>query len=328
MTEADNAKKGTMPSGWRIGLQVVGFLIGIGILIMLFRNAMQDDGWEEIIDRASPGLLAAMLLCTLISVAANGAIFWTVIHPVRKLGFWDLQWINITATFLNLAPVRIGIVSRVLYHMRVDRMKPLLITGWFVAIIITILVVMGSVSLATVLHPSVDGWWATLAIIPLVLTLAFLPPLVQRPLIQRFTKGGEQMLADRRALSGALGLRLIDLLAWTGRIWLATHLVDTGLSGGDVLLLAVAAVLVNLNPLGRTGYREIAVAWLASLLADGAPAGEDATAALDAQFAQLALIESGAEILVVIPLGVLTTIWWIIKMRRGPVPLVPSKPTS
>ena len=84
-------------------------------------------------------------------------------------------------------------------------MKPLLITGWFVAIIITILVVMGSASLATVLHPSVDGWWATLAIIPLVLTLAFLPPLVQRPFIRRFTKGGEQMLADRRALGGARG---------------------------------------------------------------------------------------------------------------------------
>ena len=89
--------------------------------------------------------------------------------------------------------------------------------------------------------------------------------------------------------------------------------VDTGLSGGDVLLLAVAAVLVSLNPLGRLGYREAAVRWLAPMLAAGAFTGEE----IGARFAQLALIESMSEALVVLPFGLVSAFWWMARVRRG-----------
>ena len=175
------------------------------------------------------------------------------------------------------------------------------------------MIVMGSASLATVLYPSIDIWWLLIASVPIILTIMFLPPLMRLPAIRKKTRGSERMLSDRTALSGSLLLRFLDLLTWAGRLWFASLLLDTGLSTGDVLLLSIFAVVMSLNPLGRIGFREVAIAWIAPMLAESTLTGDE----LDAQFAQLALIESGAEAMVVIPVGLIAGIWWILRVRKG-----------
>ena len=328
MSEERTSSQYQVPTGWKLGLQLLGFIIGAGLLVMIVRNAMQSDQWGEILDRISPELLAGFILCTLVSVVVNGAIFWTTLRPVRKESFLALQWVNLTATFLNFSPIRLGIVSRIIYHVRVDRLKVLFILGWFFAIIVSIMLVLGSATLATIITQKINWLWAALTIGLLACSILIVPPLCRFPFILRRTRGGERMITDRPTLTTGIILRVIDLAAFAGRIWLATIVVDAGLSGSDVLLIAVAAVLVNMNPLGRLGFRELAVAWLAKLLADGQAAGADAAAKLDAQFSQLSLVESAAEILVVIPLGLLATIWWIVQVRRGPKPATVDSPAE
>ena len=313
MTREQEKTATSLPSGWRLVVQLVGFLIGALFIAWLVRDAMNGEGWDEIFDRATPGILVGLLGCSLASLFINGAIFWIQLRPVKKESFWVLQGVNCTASLLNYAPIRLGIVSRYIYHMRVDRMGFLFITSWIFAIAVLLLCVMGSATLASVLHPQIDIWWFLITLAPLVLVVLILPLLVELPLVHRLAKGSERMLSDRRILVFALALRFLDLGAWAGRIWFATHIVDTGLTGGDVLLLTVAAVLVSLNPLGRLGYREAAVRWLAPVLAAGAFTGDE----IGSRFAQLALIESGSEALVVLPFGICSAFWWMTRVRRG-----------
>jgi glycosyltransferase involved in cell wall biosynthesis len=305
-----------MPKGWRLAVQVLGFLAGIAFLVWLVRDALQGDGWSQIREAATPGTLAGLLLCSLASLVINGAIFWSTLFPARREGFWRLQAVNGTASLLNYAPIRLGIVSRYVFHMRVDRMHFLFITSWIFAIAFVLLVVMGSASVAAFVHPKIDLLWLVYTILPLGVFVFVLPKILTRPAVLKFTKGSEQMLANRPWLSFSIVLRLLDLATWAGRLYFATLIIDTGLSGGDVMLLAVVAVLVSLNPLGRIGYREAAVRWVAPLLAGGAMTGDD----VQQRFSQLALIESGSEALVVIPLGIVAAIWWVIRIRRGSAP--------
>ena len=313
-----------MPKGWRLAIQLIGFAIGVGLIAWLAQSAFQTDGWEELRDRATPGTLAGLIACSLASIFINGMNFWIVVRPVRREGFWAIQNVNATASMLNFAPIRLGLVSRYIYHMRVDRMSFLFVTGWIFAIVISLMIVMGSASLATVLYPSIDIWWVLLASTPIILTIILLPSLIRIPAIQKKTRGSERMLSDRTALSGSLILRFLDLLTWAGRLWFASVLLDTGLSPGDVLLLSIFAVIMSLNPLGRIGFREAAIAWIAPMLAESTLSGDQ----LDAQFAQLALIESGAEAMVVIPVGLIAGIWWILRVRKGPVATANSSESS
>lgn len=302
-----------IPRGWRAAFQVLAFLGGAAFLVWLVRDALKGDGWQQITDRATPEVLAGLILCSLASLFINGAIFWSTLFPARREGFWRLQGINGMASLLNYAPIRLGIVSRYAFHMRVDRMPFLFVTSWIFAIAFVLLFVMGAASVAAYIHPTIDLAWLGLTLLPLALFVAVLPFFLRSPTLLRYTKGSEKMLSNRPMLSLSIVLRLLDLAAWAGRLYFATHIVDTGLSGGDVMLLAVVAVLVSLNPLGRIGYREAAVRWVAPLLAGGALTGGE----VEQRFSQLALIESGSEAIVVIPLGIVAGIWWIVSFKRG-----------
>ncbi len=75
------------------------------------------------------------------------------------------------------------------------------------------------------------------------------------------------MLTDRGWIATAFGLRAFDLGMWAIRLGIAASILGIDLPTGDVLLLAITALVVSLNPLGRLGWREAAVAILAARLA-------------------------------------------------------------
>jgi hypothetical protein len=81
-----------------------------------------------------------------------------------------------------------------------------------------------------------------------------------------------------------------------------------------VLLVALAGYIMNYTPLGRFGFREATMAFVASRLSG--ETGLDVGAA----FAQLALVESAGEALASIPLGAIGGSWCglrILRARRG-----------
>ena len=92
-----------------------------------------------------------------------------------------LQGVNFTSGLLNYAPVRIGMLSRFVYHLRVDRMPLLLLFAWFGTVAIAMMAVMGAALGATLLHPRLDAIWAGLFVAPLAALVLLLPTIVRIP---------------------------------------------------------------------------------------------------------------------------------------------------
>ena len=288
--------------------QLVGFVIGLGLLAWCIHSAIkggggkEGEGWDRI-RHADPLLVMGLMGCTLASLLVNGGIFWLVIWPVRKLKLLDMQLLNVVTSILNYAPIRAGLIARVAYNVRVDRLSLLTIGGWFAAIGFTMMLTMGAVVMATVLHRHFDWIWCGLVAGQLIVGAVLTRSILGLEIVQRIGKGMDRMLSDGRALWGAIGLRLVDIAAYAGRMACAVAIMGLPLSTSDVLLLAICAIAVSLNPLGRVGYREAGVAFFAGFLG---MTGHD----FDAQRIQLALVESAGEAIVAIPLGALALLWY------------------
>jgi len=294
----------SMLSPKKLVMQVAGFAIGMALLVWCINSAVKGGGagWEKL-RHANPWLVAGLLGCTLLSLAANGVIFWIVIRPVKPLRLVHMQLLNLVTSVLNYAPVRAGLIARVAYNLRVDRLPLLTIGAWFAAIGYTLLLTLGAIVTATFVRPSFDWLWLVLLLVQLIVGGLLTRTIMNVPVVQRLGKGVDRMLADRTALWGAIALRVVDVGAFAGRMACAVAILDLPMSGSQVLLLAMAAIAVSLNPLGRVGYREVGVAFFASFLGMSGPD-------FDAARSQLALIESAGEALVNIPLGALSLLWY------------------
>ena len=123
---------------WQVG----GFLVGAALLAWCIIGAVRGGDWSKVAS-ASPWLIAGLAASTVMSLAVNGALFWVTIRPVQRLGMWDLQLLNVTTGILNYAPVRAGLVARILFHLRVDRMGVLRMGAWFTTVIVLLGVSLG-----------------------------------------------------------------------------------------------------------------------------------------------------------------------------------------
>ena len=293
----------------KILMQLAGFGVGLALLAWIIYSAIGEGDWGRIA-RADPWLIAAMLGFTLVSAFLNGTTFWITIRPVQRIRFWSLQRLNVVANMLNYAPVRLGAIARVLYHLRVDGLGFLQIGAWFGFIGYTLALGVASCVLATIVHARVDWIWAGLVAVQLLLGAMAIRVAAGLPLVARHGRGIDRMVNDPWSLWGAIVLRVTDLGAFTGRMAVAVAILDISLAPGQIVVLALVALAAQLIPFGRVGFREFCVAATAhqlSLLASEA----------EYNMNQLALIESAGEALVFIPLGALLLPWFRRRWREG-----------
>lgn len=302
-----------MPRARRIIVQVVGFIIGIGLVAWCVHRAASGGDWSHI-RQATALEVAGLLGFTLLSLIMADTAFWVAILPVRPLRWRELQGLNFVASLLNYAPVRLGLVTRAVWHLRVDRIAPLMVIGWFGAMGLVMALVVASSGIATLIHPQFDLLWGAILAGLLIVGGLMLRAVVQMPLARVITRrlhGMERLVLDHRALWGGIVVRLLDLAAFTGRMACAASICGLDLTISDVLLLALSAQIISLSPFGRVGFREAAVAFVASRIGGGP--GTD----VDAIFAQLALVDSVGEVLVIVPLGVAAMPWLLHGLRRS-----------
>ena len=301
---------GKMPavSRRRRAIEIVGFLLGLGVLAWLVMIAIRDGDWRRVVE-ADPYLLAGLLGCTIISAILNGATFWATIRPIRRIGFFELQGVNLVATMLNYAPVRLGMISRFAWHMRVDGLRFLDVVAWFASVLVLIATAIMVFGVATAIVPDVGpGWWflVVLGVLVAGASLSLVPRIAW---IRRHGRGADRILESPFARWIGLLLRMLDVGTYAGRIAFSLAILGIEMSPSHIILLAVVALVTNLLPIGRFGFRELAVAWTASRL------GSDSV--VDVPWEQLALVESGAELLIYLPLGILCAPWFAIGLRRG-----------
>ncbi len=290
-------------------IQLVGFIVGISLLIWIVRNAIREGHWDRIVN-ADPLLIVALVGCTLVSILFNGASFWVTIRPIQPIAFWDLQRINVLANALNYAPVRLGAIARVLYHVRVDGLSLLQIGAWFSLLAYVLVLGIASCIVATIVRFQVDWIWFGLVAAQMVLGAMVTRVIAGQPIIVRYGRGLDRMVSDARSLWGAVALRCADLTAFTGRMAAAAAILEIDLAAGQIVVLAMVALAASLIPFGRLGFKEALVAaagYRLNMLASD----------VEANMSQLALVESAGELLVYLPAGLVVLPWFRRRWRAG-----------
>jgi len=272
--------------------------------------AIKGGDWDRIFS-ANPLLVLGLCGCTIVSLFVNGVMFWLVIRPVHRVGLGEMQWLNMVTAILNYAPIRAGLIARVAYNLRVNGMSILQIGAWLAALGYTMLLALGACILATIIWPSFDWIWAAIVLGQLVLGGLLTSAIMKQGVVVRYGKGMDQMLGRPECLWGALVLRMFDQAAFVGRMACAAAIIGLEFDAPKIMLLGFASLAVSLNPLGRLGFREAAVIFIATRLAT--ETGEQ----LMGQMASLALIDSAGEAMIAIPAGAICLIWYRKRWRRA-----------
>ncbi len=308
----------------RMAAQAVGFAVGIALVAWVVKGAIDaanDPSRAGILEsvraawESRPWLVAGIALTTALSLAIDGALFWLILLPVRRLGFMEIQWLTFVTATSNFFPVRLGIPVRYAYAMLANRMGFLEATAWFVALTLVILVSLGAVVAATAAVPVPGVAWALLVLV----ALAAGGWILQRaaglgPVRARMGEWTPMLTTPRTYWAGTL-LRVAEVLLWVVRMWCAAEILELGLSFATVTVLGVASIAVMLNPVGRIGFREATTVVVANWMAGG---GLDVAHA-DAGFKQLALLESLGEMATTIPMGIVAAPFlarWYRRRRR------------
>ncbi len=306
----ERAGERSLLSPGKLYLQLAIFAIGVALLAWIVAKAVKEGQWDRIA-QANPMLVAALLGCTAVSAALNGWSFWITVRPVHRLPVWDVQRINLVANLLNYAPVRLGAIARVYYHVRVDGLTIVGIGAWFSLIAYVLLLGIGACLIATLLRFQVDWIWGLLVVAQMLAGILAIRVFARLPLVARHGRGFDRMVSAR-TLWGAAGLRIADLVMYATRMGVAAAILDISFSPPQIVVLAVVALSVSLVPVARVGFREYCVAVVAARMS---LAGGDVGANLN----QLSLLESAGEALVYIPLGILALPWLRKRLRSGSI---------
>lgn len=294
----------------RLILNVIGFLVGLALFVWIVRIAVRGGDWSKLTE-ASPWLIAMLLGSTVVSAFVNGATFWITIRPLKRIRFLDLQLLNLVANALNYAPLRLGAIARVGYHLRVDRLSIIQLTAWFATVAYLVTLSLGACAIASLARGSIDLVWLAMVVGVIILGGGAARLFVGYGFVHRRLQGVDRIVLDPTSLWGASALRLIDLGAYTVRFAAALAILDITLASvSDIVLLAIVALTAGMIPFGRLGFREACVALVASRLELGA--GD-----IEETWARLALVESMGEMLIFIPFGGLGLLWFRRRWREA-----------
>jgi hypothetical protein len=308
-------------SAARMAVQLGGFAIGAALLTWCIVKAIGSADLERL-RRADPALVATMLGVSVLSMACAGTAFWIALRPARRIPWGVHQAVNAMATLVNYAPVRLGVPSRFVYHMGVDGLGAWLVAGWVATVgACTLSALAGMTCGALVGVGAIEllGLGAAASIAAgLVCAAATTEACVRMvglvrhvPFVARKLAGAEAMLSSRASLRMVAATRFVDFSMYAARAWCAGRILELPLDTQQILLVALAGYIMNYNPLGRFGFREATMAFVASRLSG--ETGLDVGAA----FAQLALVESAGEALASIPLGTLGGSWCGLRILRA-----------
>lgn len=313
--ELAQARRRTFSPG-RMALQIAGFVGGVLLVVWCVRTAVQGADWSKL-SGAGAGKLAALFGLSILSMVLNGWAFWiacpSVLRPdQRRPRFMALQGVNAAATLGNFAPLRLGMLERIAYHLRVDRMRAMQIAAWFTLLLASVLAPTAAAGVALVAGVTSLG---PLLLVMVIATAVF--TLIGQAIcipLQRVRGIGPlaAAVAKGRILYAATAIRVVDMLGVAARTFIAADIVGIPLDFKGSLVVSTAGGLASLGPLGRVGFREAGMALSAQVIA-----GTGFEGGLDAASAQLALVDSLGEVMVAVTFGAIATVWLIMRVLRA-----------
>jgi len=290
------------PSPLRIVVQVVGLLVGLGLLAWVFTLAFTGENRENLDRLLEAGWRPALVILALQagSILFGAIPFWTTLLPRKRLSVVDLVAVNALATMLSPLPFKISVLSRVLVHRRHDGLRFVEIASWFSALGVTLVCLLASVAAASVIAGEVNALWWAIAGTGIVgggATILLVSRFVRtKPRLDKWTLEAAELLSHPWPMVGTFAARVVDIGLFAGRFWVASAALGKPLDAGGALLAASVYVLSGVvAPAGTLGAREGAVAGLALF-----PVGLEPSA-----IAAASLVVTGGEIAASLPLGLL-----------------------
>lgn len=268
----------TRPRALKIAVQILGFLLSLGLLYWAAQSALAKPGMAEKLPKLleTPAwMLASMVALTMATIAWSGLVFWIVLRPVKALKPADLIAVNAVSTLLGFLPFKLGLVFRVLIHLRKDHLPLLTIMGWLAATGIIILASLSGALAGSWWRGGLDAlWWALAIGLPVVLCAAMtlagkrllrsksMRWTDQRPWARNLARALD-MLSHPRSVMIALVFRAGDIACHSARFFLASEaarlagLIDQGLTADQAILAGSTYFLIQaLSPFGTLGPRE------------------------------------------------------------------------
>lgn len=314
-------KKSGSRSVLGIVVQIVGFGIGIVLLGWAVRMALRPENREQLskLSEATPGELMLLLTLAACSVGFNGIIFWVVINPVHRLRATDVIATNAIATFLAYLPFKLSVVSRFVIHNRRDGVPVLTIGAWILAEAVLMAAIMGPLVLVSLWQREVNlVWW--IASLAGSFGCTFIGSALARQLagdvgIARLSRiglsdrvtaskafvrvhSGFEMLAHPRATLIANTFRMIDIIAFALRFYLAARVLELPISMEDSLLLGACYFLIGAaSPAGMLGTREAGIIAISQMVGISTIATSE-TASGDVPIAAVVLFVTAVEAVV------------------------------
>jgi len=284
-------------AGFAVGVA----LFGAAIWIVLDNKAQFLEAWQTA--RSRSWLLIAFALALplgnwlLVSVS-----FWLLMKRRGTVGPWEMSALVGNALLLNYLPLRPGMVSRLTWHkvvngigFRDSAVVMAICVGFSVSCSVLLLLI--AVALGPRAHWAV--WLATLSV-PVVIAMGY----------GQFS--ASQSLA--RAMSHVFVLRYLDMLVWAGRYAASFELVGTPVGLPGAIALAAVSQVAMMAPVSGNGLglREWLIGISASLLpAALVTSNPDRAVGLAAD-----LVNRAAELVVSLPVGLLSGAWLARQYRR------------
>lgn len=279
----------------RLAVQAGGFLVGLALLGWCASIALAPENRAQLdhLAEARPWQIALLLALSAATLLLNGATFWVLLLPVRRLRAADVVAVNTLATCLAYLPFKLSLVSRVLIHNRRDKVPIFLIGSWMAAFAAAIAAVVGPLILVSMWRGRIDGLWFAAAVPAVVLTVAAASALAHAfagerglarlrrlasplPPVRRFLgtaawlnlHHGFAMIGSPRTAPAWALLRLADVAAQAARFAVAAAIVGHPLAYDQALFFSLAYFLIGIvSPSGVLGTREGGTTALAAILA-------------------------------------------------------------
>lgn len=287
-------------AGWKTALQIVGFVIGLGLLVWCVMQAFSAKNQEQLAAlRSAPWQLVAALFATnVLIIASAGMNFYLALRPVRKINFLDLHATNAIAILLAYVPFKLSMVFRVLVHHRRDRLPLALIAAWFACVTLAMLAAFGPLVVASVTGKGIDARWfavaaagavfawlclwqvarffsgtrgmeriqAMLGVAARLTGMGMVERLAGSKLVHNLHDGLGMLDKPQRAAS-LIAMRLLDMVIQAARFFIAAKLLGIEMTWESAVLIASTHFIIGvISPSGMMGTREAGAAGLASYL--------------------------------------------------------------
>lgn len=285
------------PSIRNIIIQVVGFAISMALLVWCIQLAFKPENIDKVgkLWEAPLSTKVSLLALSALILFFDGAKFWVVLKPVKKLGFWHVQAVNGIAALLIYAPFKLSIIWRFIVHNRRDGMPVLTIGAWVGAVAIILLGVLAPLVAVSIWRQQIDWIFIVAGVVGLVIMylltllgamlfagerglarLNTMASYLRLAIINRifasnaFAKAhaGFDMLADPVTMGSGYLCRISNLLLGAARFYLVAKLLGTPITVDTAVIASCTYFLVGVvSPSGSLGAREGATTGLAALLA-------------------------------------------------------------